>query len=399
MPFVYLPIEIKTREWAVRCQLAKILQAKGFTVVIGQQWSLLANVKNIPPGVVLFKTMNAIQGAGMRDYKKAGFTVVAMDEEALLCADDACLRANVSDLAVSRCDVFLAQHEDHGRVMREMGAETVVVGNPRVDLCRGDTYKAEGDKIRAEYGPFILFNTNFGTVNSAWGGLSGAASLAKQAGLLETLEQRKAFGASIQWERENIATTIHLLNWAAEHAGKRVVIRPHPAEDLNEWKNLAGDKVTIIADTDPLPWMWAADLVVHTNSTTGLEAILMGKPVLNLETRPDPSCARLTSTLNTVARSHTEAVEAIQSGVCYQEAHHNKASVMFPNGANETIAKVIEERGFESRSQFTYERIPRAARQVAKCSIHIGEAGRALWPVQELDHSLFMVVPEIPNEN
>ena len=71
---------------------------------------------------------------------------------------------------------------------------------------------------------------------------------------------------------------------ALSHPERTVILRPHPSESMvfyqqafYQFKN-----VEVRRDQSVLDWIREADLVVHSNCTTGIEAVLAGRPVLNL---------------------------------------------------------------------------------------------------------------------
>jgi surface carbohydrate biosynthesis protein len=78
---IYLPLEIKSREFSSKLLLAAELCARGIPVVIGQQWMIYNNLDRLPPGVILFKSFNKIHLNAMRTAKQRGFYVASQEEE------------------------------------------------------------------------------------------------------------------------------------------------------------------------------------------------------------------------------------------------------------------------------------------------------------------------------
>ncbi len=54
---LYLPMEIASRELDSRLLLSVIALTYGFEVVIGQKWLIESNIKRMPGGIYLSKTM------------------------------------------------------------------------------------------------------------------------------------------------------------------------------------------------------------------------------------------------------------------------------------------------------------------------------------------------------
>jgi CDP-glycerol glycerophosphotransferase (TagB/SpsB family) len=88
-----------------------------------------------------------------------------------------------------------------------------------------------------------------------------------------------------------------------------LVIKLHPAEDGRLHNNIAKsfDNYTIIKDIDIFEIIHASDLVITYWSTTGLEAMVLGKPVivLNLSGKPDKvAYARTGAALGVYKKGH-----------------------------------------------------------------------------------------------
>src|SRR5262249_12062065 len=66
-----------------------------------------------------------------------------------------------------------------------------------------------------------------------------------------------------------------------------VILRPHPSEDPAFYRHVFAPygTITVSKEGSVLDWIRSAELVVHTNCTTGIEAVLAGGRVLNM--RPE----------------------------------------------------------------------------------------------------------------
>jgi surface carbohydrate biosynthesis protein len=383
MKVIYLPCEIKTRELDSRVELLKALT--GCTVVIGQQWDLFANAQNLPTGVILFKTVNRIQGANMAAWKAAGHKVAALDEESLIADGPTALVSAVSRLAMENCDLFLAHSHGQAEAISSIYNTPVqVVGNQRLDLCRGDSFKAEGDEIRAKHGKFILINTNYGIINSHWGGYKGAENIAKQAGMLDTEAQRQAFHAGALWEIENIKQIYEVIKGAPY----KVILRPHPGENAAHWEAIPG--IEVVTGTNPLPWLYGAEILIHTGCTTGLEAAIMGKRAINIQPVPAPT-QNITPVINPTVKTGSEALQLLDS---VDMADYTRlASGLFPSGATGKIAKALLDLAPDITTDFSQVRIQsqsRTALQRDKFSLSPEEAWKTLGKVSVLADSLFV---------
>jgi surface carbohydrate biosynthesis protein len=295
-PIAYLALEIKQRELDSRLLVAAHLLNSGVAVVFGQQWSIFANSAALPPGVVLFKTVNAIQAANMANFRAHGHLVTATDEEVLCChKDDHCFLEVFSQVAADNCDLFFAQSDAHKgaieRAFPSLRGKTRVMGNTRIDFLapsRLAIHRQEAEQIARIQGHYILFNTNYGQTNSIWRNMDDVVQIAGKAGLVNLKDPKSVdeYKAKLDWERKNCEEMTKLMTWAIKSCTRhKVILRPHPAERIDYWReqfNGQSDRFVIVPRSNPHPWLLGADLVVHTTCTTGLEAKILGRPVVNL---------------------------------------------------------------------------------------------------------------------
>ena len=324
-PIAYLGLEIKQRELESRTMVAAHLLKAGIAVIFGQQWSMFANAAALPRGVMLFKTVNDIQAGVMEKCRSVGHLIAATDEEVLVCTEDECFLEVFSPTAAKNCDLFFAQSEFHRQVVERkfpsLRGKTQTAGNVRVDCLtpkRRASLGGEVKRIADTYGSYILFNTNYAQLNSIWKDRNTVANIAAKAGLLDVDDPAsiKEYRAKWDWEQLNRDEMMKLLKWVTEnHHGRNIVLRPHPGEVPTYWKDMFNgqERFHIIPRSNPHPWILGADLVVHTTCTTGLEAALMDKPVVNLVPGPHPTFDFVTNHINPTFRTWKEAASAIDT--------------------------------------------------------------------------------------
>jgi surface carbohydrate biosynthesis protein len=301
MKYLYIPIEIVLRELDSKLLLAHEALRAGFEVILGQKWLLQDNLDRLPPGVVMFKTLHGGDAPLAAAAAAHGHRVVALDEEVIGIADYRHSMRYVSPAALRVCDVVYAIGPRHAQALRqsfpEWRGEAVEAGNPRLDLLgpqlRG-LYAAEAQRIASDHGPFFLINTNFKRGNPR------KASVFK---LLKNVDEstrerqsklaaRLRLFASWQFERRNIRGFLRALPLLrAAFPEHRVVIRPHPAENVKFWVKAteAVPGVTVLREGGAAPWILAAQAMMHNGCTTGLEAYCLDKPGVSYQ----PAWSRL----------------------------------------------------------------------------------------------------------
>jgi hypothetical protein len=164
----------------------------------------------------------------------------------------------------------------------------------------------------------VLFNTNAGQVNSIWTSTDQILQIAAKAKTVDLNDPKSVakFHAWMDWERANQTELVELITWAVANVrDRKIIIRPHPGELMEFWQSRFGqnEKVVIVPRSSPYPWILAADLVAHTTSTSGLEAVLMGKPTVNLEPVSHPTFAYITSHIKPKFVKWQEAADAIDA--------------------------------------------------------------------------------------
>ena len=319
-PVVYLPIEIKNREWESRLLIACHLLEQGISVVFGQQWAVFQNAPVWPKGVILFKTVNDIQARNMELFAALGHFVAATDEEVLNCERD--FLVVFSPRTAKHCRFFFAQNNAQATCISEnypeMQGNVVVTGNPRIDMMRKlapRLFAQEVERIKNEYGPYILVNSSSAGVNSIWGDVKNVLAIEIKAGSVNPNDAASVarFNGNIQWQKENRDDLIEFTAWAADAITTHtIVVRPHPAELPEFWNTFASQhpRVKIVHKEHHIPWNLGADLLVHTGCTTGLESAILGCPVVNIERNKDPLVDRITADINPTFQSVGDARDA-----------------------------------------------------------------------------------------
>jgi hypothetical protein len=135
------------------------------------------------------------------------------------------------------------------------------------------------------------------------------------------------------------------------HPDRQIVLRPHLSEDLFFYQQAFSPfkNVTVIREGNVMNWIRATDLLVHSNCTTGIEAALAGRPVLNFlpgtEDRAnlDVEVAREAGTM---ARSIPEALQTAEALLAGKRLPHDwssHATSILNNLESDAIPILLEE--------------------------------------------------------
>jgi surface carbohydrate biosynthesis protein len=298
LPIVYLPIEVGVREFDSKALLAAVLAKRGYCVLFGEQWTIGTNFARLPPGAVLFKSFNALHHPAMRAARENHHKVFVLEEELLAHTETKAIAnycaAGIFDIP----DALLANGALEKAALSQLSGgklDIEVTGNPRIDLLKPayrSFFKREIDVILERFGAFVLINTNFGIINSHCTDLDEVTRIHVEAGFvrLDDPASVNAWNDQIEFERLNKAAMITAIkDLSRRRSDLNIVIRPHPAEELERWRGVFDGfpKVSIVRDGPHVPWTLACRLLLHTSCTTGFEAHVAGKAAFSLVVKPN----------------------------------------------------------------------------------------------------------------
>jgi surface carbohydrate biosynthesis protein len=272
--WIYLPVEVKSRELLARVFFAAHAIKAGFGVFIGRNGMNISR-DHFPKGIYFDKCLSAHKADTHQHLVCVlGNKLVSLDEEGLLFkSEEVYLNERLSHTSVNLSELIFLWGEEQGRVLSTRitdSGKMVVTGSPRSDTWRSDFaifYKTEVSQIKKRYGQFILVVSNW-----------GFSHLDKQEG----------------FDPDNIysgyphtfvrAAFISLIKTLAKAFPKHtIVVRPHPSDIPEYWmtkKQEFPSNVKVIYEGSISSWVYAATAVIHNNCTTGVEAWVGRTPVI-----------------------------------------------------------------------------------------------------------------------
>ncbi len=429
---IYLPIELKDREFDAKLFLATSLLDKGFSVVIGQQWAIYQALRDLPKGVILFKSLNKISSSAVIQAKNFGHITLAQEEESLPFAGNKSLDSiftllNIEifdslDYILCNGDLEKKYHESKGI----KSGKLITVGNLRIDILKKGIrevfFKDKVSEIKKRFGKYILINTNFGSVNANIGSVDHIFNIYVQAGLTNPADQDSVneFNDLVNWELSNLKEIRDFVRLASEtFKSHNIIIRPHPAENImaieNEFKNIKN--VYVIRDGSHVPWTMGADFLIHTSCTTGFEARILETTAISIVSNNNfLSQDMISNKVNIVTKNSAEAISKILE---YSDSESNmprKDIVIYEpiidnileNCAQEKIVKFIEKINLIS-NEINFPKFPDTERkpfQIQKCFISLHEIENKIkkifgmklnineYKIETLTDSLFFITKE-----
>jgi len=302
-PFL-LPVENQVRELDAKLLLAALAAARGHECYLGWKGSLEQAIETLPQGIFFAKSMTPRTVFAFRVLRLLGQKIVATDEEAVVHYGPAFYHGRrLHPTAMALTDRLFAWGEDNRELWTSYpqyrGTPIHITGNPRVDLLRPE-FRAFFDErvaaLRRTYGRYILINTSFGTINGFSpemnlanpkpGGRDGL-ELARAAQGLPEAAARALYGYRTALFRafQNLVPRV-----AEAFPERTVILRPHPAENRAFWHDRlkAHRNVRVTGEGNVVPWLLAADVLVHNGCTTAVEGHLLERPVIAFTPLTDP---------------------------------------------------------------------------------------------------------------
>lgn len=280
-----LPCETRAREFDAKLLLGVVAARRGFPAVVGFKKTVDLNLSRFPPGVYVGKSLTARSRHNLLLARVCGHRVAVWDEEGLVWASrDVYWRTKVDARTLNTPELLLAWGEDNASAWREHpeyeGPPIAVTGNPRMDLLlpqMRDYFAADTDLVRRQADNFMLVNTNFSRVNHAQ---------PSQNRHLRWLREHRPDDPRGGFAAHKYQLYGHFRRLLEELAPARrdvhLVVRPHPSESLAPWHAIAEQhsNVSVHRMGAAIPWLLAADGLVHNGCTTAVEGYALGCPAL-----------------------------------------------------------------------------------------------------------------------
>ncbi len=379
-----LPAEVKSRELHAKTLLACVAAEAGMPTVVGEQTEMMRVVAQLPRGIVIDKGMSARHLGNFKRFLALGFEVMAWCEEGISIFEPAIYaRDRVSVEAAGMTARLLSWGEHHADAIAladpALRARLRPTGNPRFDLLRApfrDAFDREVAALRAAHGDFILFNTNFAMFNFPGG--HDYLAFMEGNGHRYTPEHRAFVREWVDYARRMFHRFVEMARHLAQVYPERIiVIRPHPSEDLDRWRReMAGlANVRIIREGTVAPWILASKVLVHNSCTTGIEALMLGRPVISYcpETSEayDPRLPKVVSLRAADLGALTTLID---------RALADDPTLMAPVVGNAETMAVVRRHVASFDGPFAAERVVAAVREaVSAGGLRIGTDARPDW--------------------
>ena len=297
--WLHVPMEIVDRELYPKLLLISEAINDGWQCVIGTKRALIDAADKIPPGVIYLKSVIPSEYVFMKRFKENGHRLVSLDEEGLIQTSlDTLVSARYCDKTVALTEKFFCwgsiqrkalqeRYPEHASKFKETGSPTADLWN----LKAHDVHQQQVDKLHERYGKYILFPSSFAVPNHFMGP-EEALGIMKRDNMFRNEEEYKYYKRYHDYVEKVFHAFLKLLpDLAKEFPNHTIIVRPHPSDNHETWKNAVQaegiNNAEVIFQGSVSPWLLGAEAILHWGSTTGLEAYLLGRPVIGHTPYPE----------------------------------------------------------------------------------------------------------------
>lgn len=287
-PTIYLPIEIKAREFRAKVLLALMAARQGFRVYLGSKVSIdrLVREKSGKGGIYFYKGGKSAKD--LQAIKQRTERFVVLDEELGPAVQDLeyAYKRRIYPGTEELIDKLYVIGDIHKDVITHVRPELLgaveVTGWPRVDLWREDFKALHADEIQnleARFGKFILFSSDFGILSEQ----TIAQEMTRLHLVKSSQEEYDYHEKSMRSAYADFLDFVELVKCIdADLEFPPLIIRPHPSEDIRHWHRHLGAlrRVKIIFEGEISPWLYASSGLIHRGCTTAVQAYVGKTPVL-----------------------------------------------------------------------------------------------------------------------
>jgi len=290
---IYLHLEISVRELDSKLLLATLAATKGHQVIVSDLEGILKGINSgvLMPGIFHTKSITPTSNKIARHefLLSKGFKITSIDEEAGLDIDgyEEFSKSRYSDKTMEQASAVFAWGEEDEFFLKKFYTnhkkKIYKTGSPRVDLWKPFFSNYWGIPKDTPNKPFLLVSSNTGFANYKKP-FHELIKMKNELGYYKRMPEllKKDFEmASMEFNKMH--SFIEAIKYLAKNNnGYDIVLRPHPAENLEVWEFYLEEikNVFVIHKDSISAWVNNAFAVMHNGCTTAIEAIISKKPVI-----------------------------------------------------------------------------------------------------------------------
>ena len=288
---IYIHLEVSVRELDSKLLLAVIAASRGHEIIISDQESIIKGLerKLLTPGI--FHTKSLTPGiTKIIKHKKlidTGCKITSIDEEGGLVdyGYEQFVRMRYSRKTIKQASAVFTWGPEDQKILKKFFPDYAkkihMTGSPRVDLWKPIFYDYWKNNHKKHTKPFLLIPSNQGFtvshINDRIKHLEKAEYFKKEPKLIHKILNR---------ESEQFKIISYFIEAIKKLAYKNknfdIIIRPHPAENIEIWKIFFQKFPNVYVNRDDGVSLWIknAFAILHNGCTTAIEASFFKKPII-----------------------------------------------------------------------------------------------------------------------
>jgi surface carbohydrate biosynthesis protein len=280
-----IPVEISVREFDAKLLLACAAAERGHRALLGWRTRIHNRVARLPRGIYFAKDFRKGSARVLRHMRELGSRVVAWDEEGLVGGSlppSYYYERRTDPQAVAQVSGFFAWGPLDAERLKSApgyaGAPIFQTGNPRFDILRGElrgVLEGQAEPIRRRHGDFILVNSNFPSSNHFLPAFRYSDVPADGSDCASFRDGQLRHRHALFTEFRKLVPDL-----ARRFASRRIVIRPHPVENADLWREITASHPNVRVESSGSvgPWLVACGAMIHNGCTTATESAVLRVP-------------------------------------------------------------------------------------------------------------------------
>ncbi len=284
---VFIPVEIKKRDFASRSLIGYLSSLRNFNVFIGRKLEIDKIVFNEKPGIYFGLVTTEAYSNFYKKLKKYGHYIFVNDEEGLVTfSDEMYFNLKVSRSSLSQIDLLFLWSITHKKMFTDRYSfknKFVISGSPRYDFAKKNFINIFNDEvkyIKQKYKKYILICCSFSFANYYLKNVNYVDILKKQKVIRNEIDLKK-YNKYLKYNNEALLDFIEAIKYLSiEHKDKSIIIRPHPSENHDTYSKIANNYSNVFLESQFSihAWILNAECIVHNYCTSSSEALALRTP-------------------------------------------------------------------------------------------------------------------------
>ncbi|MEE9543371.1 MAG: surface carbohydrate biosynthesis protein [Thermodesulfobacteriota bacterium] len=314
-PRICLIVDNPLRDLDGMVMLGWNLALKGAEVFLVPMAQQVYEVAALAPDLVLVNYLREANRSLVRAYSESGILVGVLDTEGGIFADVEEFLKTIDRDGLSYVDMYCVwghrQHDLFSKHNLVPKGDLYLTGCPRFDLCAPQWREALPDRTK-DGSKMILINTRTpGIFPRFQRGVEDEIKIMRSGGLSDSY----VFGLlrELYLIAGEMITTV--ADMAKTFPDADIVLRPHPFENEKLYKALFEDlpNVRVVREGTVLAWIKSAQLLIHKDCLTAMEACLLDKEPISLEWIDAPTARiELLNSISHHAKSRAHLFELVE---------------------------------------------------------------------------------------